>query len=241
MADKIDMSLEDIIKGDKTLKFVGRGRGGNRGNRRGARGLSTGNRGNNNSFRGNRGGPSRGGIQKRRPQSTGAIRNNNQNNVNGTWKHDMFDGVSRNNSGDGRLLVSNLDFGVNDSDIKELFSEFGPLKKAAVHYDRSGRSSGTAEVHFEKRNDAIRALKQYNNVPLDGRAMDIKLVGIELKERNNQPSRPANFSRGQRRGTRSFRRGASSGGRGRGAKNPTLTSDELDKQLDAYNNRMEIE
>ncbi|XP_060817192.1 THO complex subunit 4 [Bombus pascuorum] len=242
MVDKIDMSLDDIIKQNKGTRPRGgssrRGRGAGNSPRRGAR-------------RTQRVG---GGVMRGRNRG-GITRNSlpyTRGDVNSAWKHDMFDGVKKvgrssiGSTGTTKLLVSNLDFGVSDSDIQELFSEFGPLKSAAVHYDRSGRSLGSADVIFERRADAIKAMKQYNGVPLDGREMNIQVATSEIPvtsirggprlSSSNFTQRPQSRFRGSRgtgsvRGRGTGRRGGRGGSR---QVTKTPTAEELDAELEAY-------
>nr|CAB3221362.1 THO complex subunit 4-like [Phallusia mammillata] len=200
-----------------------------------------------------------GGRGRGRGRSRSAPYSRSANVPNDKWDHDMYNskqgGNQRNFGGDGRtsgkLLVTNLDFGVSDSDITELFSEFGALRKSAVHYDRSGRSLGTADVHFERRSDAAKALQQYNGVPLDGRVMQIKFADGG----NPTQSQDMNGRIGQRKSTRGQFGGRGSGGGGRGGRGrgrgrggvdlggrqnkKKKTAEELDKQLGGRGGRQQ--
>lgn len=61
-----------------------------------------------------------------------------------------------------------------------LFSDVGELKEYALHYDKSGRSRGTAEVVFTHQSGALAAINRYNNIQLDGRPMKIEAVGVNV-------------------------------------------------------------
>ncbi|KAI7749340.1 LOW QUALITY PROTEIN: hypothetical protein M8C21_009117 [Ambrosia artemisiifolia] len=183
------------------------------------------------------------------------------------WQRDLLEeslkaaGVNGLDNG-AKLYVSNLDSGVTNEDIRELFSEIGELKRYAIHYDKSGRPNGTAEVMFARRSDAFQALKRYNNVQLDGKPMKIEVVGPKseapLSPRVNvvgglerlveEELRTRGGIKHSRGGATLNGRGGSVGrgrgrgrvqsagrGRGRGRK-PAVekSADELDKELENY-------
>ena len=88
-----------------------------------------------------------------------------------------------------KLYISNLDFGVTNQDVKELFSEFGPMVRYGVNFSAGGRSVGSAEVFFKNKISAIKAMQKYNGVTLDGRPMKLEIAGGSPVMQNQQVQR----------------------------------------------------
>ncbi|XP_010551770.1 PREDICTED: THO complex subunit 4D isoform X2 [Tarenaya hassleriana] len=175
MSGSLNMTLDDMVKRRRNERSGGRGRS-RRG--RGANGFSRGGRG----F-----GPARRGplAVNARPSSF-SITKPVRRVRNLPWQNDLFEESLRAAGVSGvevgiRLYITNLDQGVTNEDIRELFAEMGELKRYAIHYDKFGQPSGSAEVVYMRRSDAFQALKKYNNVLLDGKPMKIEIEGSNME------------------------------------------------------------
>ncbi|XP_051140884.1 THO complex subunit 4D-like [Andrographis paniculata] len=170
----LDMSLDDMIKNRRSTGRGDRGRGQPR-RGRGRAGLSRGGR----LF----GAPHRNTLGVNPRPSPYTIAKSIRRTKSLPWHNGLFEeslkaaGLSGVLETGTKLYISNLDVGVSNEDIRELFSEIGELIRFAIHYDKHGRPSGSAEVIFARRSDAFQAFKRYNNVQLDGRPMKIEVIG----------------------------------------------------------------
>ncbi|XP_009765968.1 THO complex subunit 4B-like isoform X1 [Nicotiana tabacum] len=226
MAESVDMSLDDIIKKNKQKDNGGRrSRGHIDQKRRSVRVYGSGTC---------RGGPSRRcrmtpySMPQRFPEPD-----------------KMMVGASEWDYGT-KLFVSNLDYGVSNDDIRLLFSDVGELKEYALHYDKTGRSKGTAEVVFTHRSDALAAMKRYNNLQLDGRPMKIEVKFVT----HPVPSILPDFAPENPRGTFQSRPGVAADGRARNGRrgghmigrggfidrshHKPVSAEDLDADLDKY-------
>jgi len=84
-----------------------------------------------------------------------------------------------NSMGETKVLVSNLGPEVDDEDLVNLFQEAAVLKTAEVFKKADGTSTGTGEVVFMKREDAVKAIASLQGHPLDGKMLQLALVGVQ--------------------------------------------------------------
>ncbi|KAJ6221744.1 hypothetical protein RDWZM_000289 [Blomia tropicalis] len=217
---KLDMSLDEIIRMDgiKGGRSFGRGQRGFRRN-----GLRT---------------------NRRPPQSGQQYRHYEPKRLGNRHDKGRFQNFSRqngfgNNRKNATLRISNLASTVTNEDIEELFSSFGQVIRSTIHFDQYGTSLGSGDIIFDFRSDAIQAQEKLNNVPLDGKPLRIVLIDddgsandafssyIRNSQENNVSRNRRQFSRNNSRTNDRSRRG------------PPPNAEDLDREMDEW--RMEIE
>jgi len=77
-----------------------------------------------------------------------------------------------------KILVQNLASSVTADDVNELFSQEGVQLACypVFHYNGNGEPLGSAEVTFQRKIDAQKAMKKYNGLSLDDKVMRIVAV-----------------------------------------------------------------
>lgn len=86
-----------------------------------------------------------------------------------------------------RLFVGNLDYSVNETELREYFGSVGQPNQVALPVDReTGRPRGFAFVEFADRAVAEEVIRRFNGQPLKGRPLAIS----EAREREQRPYSP---------------------------------------------------
>jgi RNA recognition motif-containing protein len=86
------------------------------------------------------------------------------------------------------IYVGQLPYNVDESELKELFTEFGEIASVNLIMDRfSGRSKGFGFIDMPNNSEADKAIKSLNKSMLKGR--EIKVNQVQQQKRNKRAKR----------------------------------------------------
>lgn len=102
------------------------------------------------------------------------------------------------------IFIAGLSYGINDADLRDLFTEYGEIASAKVITDReTGRSKGYGFVEMEDNASAQKAIDELNGAEYDGRTITVS----EARPRTEGAARPRrNFDNNRGGGNGGFRR-----------------------------------
>jgi RNA recognition motif-containing protein len=91
------------------------------------------------------------------------------------------------------IYISNLSYGVDDNDLKELFAAFGNVSSAKVITDRyTGKSRGFGFVEMPDDTEAQQAIEKLNQAVYDGKTISVSVA----KPKSEKPRRDFGGSKG---------------------------------------------
>jgi RNA recognition motif-containing protein len=92
-----------------------------------------------------------------------------------------------------KLYVGNLSFQTSSDDLNQLFAQAGTVESAAVVEDReTGRSRGFGFVEMSSKEEATKAIEQFNGKEINGRNLNVN----EAKPREDRGNRGGGGGRG---------------------------------------------
>lgn len=81
------------------------------------------------------------------------------------------------------IYVGNLDFKIDEDDLKQVFEEYGEVGSVKIITDKfSGRSKGFGFVTMENQSEAKKAIHELNGATFENRSM---VVNEAKPKRNN--------------------------------------------------------
>ncbi|RDA87901.1 hypothetical protein CP532_1691 [Ophiocordyceps camponoti-leonardi (nom. inval.)] len=152
------------------------------------------------------------------------------------------------NTGESKVIVSNLPKDVSEQQIKEYFIQsVGPIKRVDISYGPDSVSRGVANVTFLKPDGAPRAFSKLNGLLVDGRPIKIEIVvnaaqadkiippAKTLAERTTQPRAQPKPATGKHHVLAKNGKGAANKKRrGKNARPTQKTTEELDSEMADY-------
>lgn len=85
-----------------------------------------------------------------------------------------------------KLFVGNLSFETTSDEIRDLFSEVGPVESCQVIMDReTGRSKGFGFVEMNSKTEANAAREKFDGQDLHGRALKVDEAKPKVDSRAN--------------------------------------------------------
>ena len=107
-----------------------------------------------------------------------------------------------------KLYVGNLSYGVSDSALEQLFSQFGTVQSAQVIQDRAtGRSKGFGFVEMDNDSQAQAAIEGLHEREVDGRRLTVN----EARPREERGGGGGGYGGGGGGGSRGGRGGGGGG------------------------------
>jgi RNA recognition motif-containing protein len=83
------------------------------------------------------------------------------------------------------IYISNLSHAVNDADLEKLFQEYGEISSSKVITDRmTGESRGFGFVEMPNEAEALKAIKELNEVEYDGRVITVNVAKPKTERRD---------------------------------------------------------